>query len=276
MARDYNDKMKELIAANKPRDAQQAAAIFQTKVTKSLEGNLASAEGAERARTRLAAYTASPSVYDDLVKIMGALRARDALAKFGAALPEKIPKFDDAQVRKITALLNAFRKKDPDALPFALALVARRLKTPLELVRLATKASRSRRAADVAATPYAIAVSMALDQIDDKRVALLIALKKNRVVVGRDILADIDACESALLGAIRELDASEWGRRLHTIRDSIVELVEAEVSRFPDEVGHILKLRDVRGDRFLADLVWKGRDAISDGATFCKRLIGQA
>jgi hypothetical protein len=276
MARDYNDKMKELIAANKPRDAQQAAAIFQTKVTKSLEGNLASAEGADRARTRLAAYTASPSVYDDLVKMMGALRARDALAKFGAALPEKIPKFDDAQVRKITALLNAFRKKDPDALPFALALVAGRLKTPRELVRLATKASRSRRAADVAATPYAIAVSMVLDQVDDKRVALLIALKKNRVVVGRDILADIDACESALLGAIRELDASEWGRRLHTIRDSIVELVEAEVSRFPDEVGHILKLRDVRGDRFLSDLVWKGRDAISDGATFCKRLIGQA
>jgi hypothetical protein len=164
------------------------------KVTKSLEGNLA-----ERARGRLAACTASPSVYDDL-----------------------------------------------------------------------------RRAADVAATPYAIAVSMVLDQIDDKRVALLIALKKNRVVVGRDILADIDACESALLGAIRELDASEWGTRLHTIRDSIVELVEAEVRRFPDEVGHILKLRDVRGDRFLSDLVWKGRDAISDGATFCKRLTGQA
>jgi hypothetical protein len=59
------------------------------KVTKSLEGNLA-----ERARGRLAACTASPSVYDDL-----------------------------------------------------------------------------RRAADVAATPYAIAVSMVLDQIDDKRVA---------------------------------------------------------------------------------------------------------
>jgi hypothetical protein len=35
-------------------------------------------------------------------------------------------------------------------------------------------------------------------------------------------------------------------------------------------------LRDVRGDRFLADLVWKGRDAISDSTTFCKRLIGQA
>jgi hypothetical protein len=113
MARDYNDQMKTLIASNKPRDAQQAAATFQVKVTKSLEGNLASPEGAERARSRLAAYTASPTVYGDLVKVMEALRAREALAKLGAALPERIPRFDDVQVSKITALLNSLRKKEP-------------------------------------------------------------------------------------------------------------------------------------------------------------------
>jgi len=186
MARDYNEQMKALIASNKPKDIQQSAAIFQVKVAKSLEGNLASPAGAERARARLAAYTASPSVYGDLVKMMGALRARDALAKFGAALPKDILKFDDAKVGKITKLLDAFRKKDPAAVPFALALVAGRLKAPRELVRLATKAARSRSAADVAATPYAIAISMVLDQIDDKRIALRVSLKKNRVVDARD------------------------------------------------------------------------------------------
>jgi hypothetical protein len=276
MARDYNDKMKSLIASNKPRDAQQAAAIFQVKVTKSLEGNLASPEGAERARGKLAAYTASPSVYGDLVKTMAALRAREPLAKFGKALPERIAKFDDGQVGKITALLNSFRKNDPDAVPFALALVAGRLKTPRELMRLATKAARSRSAADVAATPYAIAVSMVLDQIDDKRVALLITLKKNRIIVARDILADIDRTESALWAGIRELDASEWGTRLSDIRRAIVDLVVAEVSRFPDEIGHVLKLRDPRSSGLLTDMIGKGRDALSDGATFCKRLVGQA
>jgi hypothetical protein len=276
MARDYNNQMKALIASNKPKELQQAAAIFQVKVTKSLEGNLASADGAERARTRLAAYTASPSVYGDLVKMLGALRARDALAKFGAALPEKIAKFDEAQVGKITALLDAFRKKDPNAVPFALALVAGRLKTPRELIRLATKAARGRSAAEVAATPYAVAVSMVLDQVDDKRVALRVALRKNRIIVARDILADIDSTESALLAGIRELDASEWGTRLRDIRAAIVALVEAEVSRFPDEIGHVLKLRDLRGNGLLGGLIWKGRDAISDGAFFCKRLIGQA
>jgi hypothetical protein len=275
MARDYEDQMKGLIASNKAKDAQQAALVFQTKVAKSLEGNLASADGAERARGKLAAYTASPSVYSDLVKVMGALRAREALAGFGKALPEKIAKFDDAQVDKITGLLDAFRNKDTDAVPFALALVAGRLKTPRELMQLAIKPARSRRAADVAATPYAVAVSMVLDQLDEKRIALRVALRKNRVVDGRDILAEIGKTEAAIQAGIRELADSEWGARLRDIRAAIVADVETEVSRFPPELGHILQVHNGRGDGLLSGLVWKGRDAITDGASFCKRLIGQ-
>ena len=276
MARDYNEQVKLLIASNKVRDAQQAAATFQTKVAKSLEGNLRSPEGVERARSKLAFYTASPSAYGDLVKMMGAFRASEALAKFGAALPGKILKFDDAQISKITALLDSFRKKDPDAVPFALALVAARLRTPRELMHIATKTARGRNAADIAATPYAIAISMVLDQVDDKRIALRVALKKNRVTIARDVLADINRTEAALRVGIREFDASEWGTRMGEIRNAISVLVEAEVNRFPDKLGHILELRNSHGNGFLADLVWKGRDAISDGAIFCKRLIGQA
>ena len=52
--------------------------------------------------------------------------------------------------------------------------------------------------------------------------------------------------------------------------------VEAEVNRFPDQLGHILELRNSRGNGLLTGLIGKGRDAISDGAIFCKRLIGQA
>lgn len=275
MARDYNAQMKLLITAKKAKDVQAAAATFQTKVTKSLEGNLASPEGAERARTKLAHYTASPSAYGDLVKMMGALRASEALAKFAAALPEKILKLDDPQVSKITALLDSFRKNDPRAVPFALALIAGRLRTPRELLRVATKTARGRSATDIAASPYAIAVSMVLDQMDDKRIALHLALKKNRVTIARDVLADIDQTEAALRVGIRELDASEWGTRLAQIRDGIAVLVEAEVSRFPDQLGHILKSRS-SGQGLLTGLIGKGRDAISDGAFFCKKLIGQA
>jgi hypothetical protein len=276
MARDFNEQMIPLIAANKARDLQQAAATFQSKVAKSLEGNLRSPEGIERVRSKLAFYTASPSAYGDLVKMMGALRASEALARFGAALPESIPKLDDVRIGKITALLDSFSKQNADAVPFALALLAGRLNTPRELMHVATRAARSRSATDVAATPYAIAISMVLDQIDDKRIALLLALRKNRVTIARDVLADINRTEAALRVGIREFDASEWGTRMAEIRNAIAALVEAEVNRFPDQLGHILELRNARGNGFLTGLIGKGRDAISDGAIFCKRLIGQA
>jgi len=263
-----------LIASGKHKEAQLAAVTFQTKVTKAVEGFLKSPATGEQARTKLAAYTASRSAFGDLIKIMAALRAREPIAKFNEALPAKISKFDDAQVGKIASQLAAFRKTDADALPFALALVAARLKTPWQLIRLATKASLSKSAADVAATSNAIAVSMVLDQIDDNRQALRMALKNNRVIVARDILADVYNTEYALRVRIRELEESEWGKRLRQIMDEIAALVDAEVSRFPDEVGHVLTSRSLRKhDLFagrLAHLAWKARDAVGDALSFAK------
>ena len=72
----------------------------------------------------------------------------------------------------------------------AITLIAKRLRTPWHLIRLATKAAASKNAADVARTPYAVAVSMVLDRLDDRRLALRIALKNNRVIIARDLLAD--------------------------------------------------------------------------------------
>ena len=278
MARDYNAQMKDLITADKQREIQQAASVFQTKVAKSLEGVLASPEGAAQVRTKLAAYTASPAAFGDVAKMMGALRAREALAKFDDALPAKITKFDDPQVAKITALLDTFRAKNAGAVPFALALVAKRLKTPWQLIRLAIKPARSKKAADVAATPYGISVSMVLDQLEDRRLALRMALKHNRIINAREILIEIYDTEYALQVRIDEFDESEWGTRLHAIMEAIATLVEAEVSRFPSEVGHVLDSRSLRGHQSLSGrlthLAWKGRDAITDSAAFCKKLIG--
>lgn len=280
MARDYNDQMKGLIATNKPRELQLAAATFQTKVTKALEGLLKSPEDAERARAKLATYTASPSAYGDLTKIVAALHAREALAKFSETLLLTIAKFDDAQVAKISADLDSLRRQDADAVPFALALIARRLATPWQLIRLATKASPTRNAADVAATPNAVAVSMVLDQLDDNRHALRIALKNGRVVVARDILVGVYDTEHALQVRIRGLEQSEWGKRLCDIMGAIATLVDGEVKRFPDKLGHVLTSRSLRRHNLLAGrlthLAWKGRDAIRDSTTFCKKLVGQA
>ncbi|SHK81279.1 hypothetical protein SAMN05444159_4245 [Bradyrhizobium lablabi] len=278
MARDYANGI-DLIGADNKREAQQAASTFQTKVLKSLENTLSTPDGANQTRTKLATYTASRSVFDDLTKMLGVLRAREALSKFNEALPPSLGKFEDAQVAKATQWLDAFAKKNTEALPFALALVARKLKTSWHLIRLATKPAPSKNAADIAAMPYAITVTMVLDRLDDKRAALRVALKNNRVLVAKEILTDIYDTEYALQVRIDALEESDWGKRLHYLMNAIAELVETEVRRFPDNVGHVLGSRSLRSHHSLAGrltyLAWKGRDVVSGGAAYCKKLIGQ-
>lgn len=280
MTRDFVHQVKDLIAGDKHKEARRAVTAFQTKVVKYLESTLRDADSAGHTRLKLATYTASRSAYDDLVKIMQALRARDALAKFNSALPERIAKFDDVQVRKMTALLHGFGKQNADAVPFAIALIAQRLRTPWQLIFLATKAAASRSAADVAKAPYAIVLSMVLDRIDDDRVLLQIALRNNRVVVARDLLAEIYDIEHALHLRVDQLDQSPWGERLTSLMGRIASLVEAEVARFPDEVGHVLASRSLRSRDSLAgklaQLASKGRDAVSSSAANFMKLINAA
>ena len=281
MARDFNAQMRSLMGnEKKQKELQQAVSVFQTKVVKYLESTLSDPEAGEMTRAKLATYTAARSAYGDLQKIMGALRARETIAKFSKAIPEKFAKFDDAQVAAMTALLDAVRKQNEEAVPFAIALIGKRLKTPWHLIRLATKAAASKNYADVAATPYAAAVSMVLDRIDDGRAALRIALKQNRVIIARDLLSEIYDTEYSLKVRVDRFDESEWGVRLQASMDAIAELVAAEISRFPADVGHVLASRSLRSHDSLVGkltyMAWKGRDAVTNGAAYCKKLINAA
>ena len=279
MARDYAKNVADLIASDKQREARQAAATFQTKVMKSMENILGSPDSASQIRGRLAAYTASPAVFDDLVKMLSALRVRDELAKLSEALPAKINRLEDAELAKVTPLLDAFAKANRDQVPFALTLVAGRLKPQWQLIRLATKAAPTKNAADVAATPYAIAITMVLDRLEDKLAKLRIALKHERILVAKEILVDIYDTEYALRVRI-ELAESDWGKRLDVLMASITALVESEIKRFPDNVGHVLGSRSLRSHNSIADRVtywaWKGRDALNAGVARCKNIVAGA
>jgi hypothetical protein len=273
MARDYATQITDLVAADKQKEARQAAHVFQTKVTKSLENTLRSPETSEQVRAKLATYTMSRTAYDDLTKLVCVLRARDALAKFEKALPANIDKFDDARLAKMKQLLDGFGKDNAEDIPFALALVATRLRTSWHLIYLATKAAPSKHAADIAATPYAITVSMALDRLDDRRSALRIALKNSRILVAKELLIDIYDIENALQVHIDDLEESEWGQRLERLMKATADLVATEVSRFPDNVGHILGSRSLRGHRSLAGRLgyWA-----NEGAAHLKKFVNRS
>ncbi len=280
MARDYTKQITELLAADKQKEARQAASVFQTKVLKSMESNLASPELTKQIREKLATYTASRAVYPDLTKMLSVLRVRDDLAKLGEALPTKIKHLEGAELGKVMPLLDRFAKAHPEQIPFALTVIGSRLKTSWELIRLATKTAPTKNAADVATSPYAVAVQMVLDGLEDKRRMLSFALKHERVLVAKELLIDIYDTEYALQVRIDNLADSDWGRRLQEVMASISALVESEVSRFPENVGHVLGSRRLRSYDSLAGRVtywaWKGRDAVHDGFAVVRRMTGVA
>jgi len=142
------------------------------------------------------------------------LRARDALAKFSDALPASIRKFDDPQVTKISGLLDAFREETSRRAALRAGVGGDTAQDSLAIDRLATKAAPSKNAADIAATPYAITVSMVLDRMDDNRSALRVSLRNERILVAKSILTEMYDTEYALQVRIDRLDEADWGKRL--------------------------------------------------------------
>ena len=269
MARDYSEAMTNVLVGGRSQEASQIANGFQTKVVKSLEGMLGSGDGEKAVEHGLAQYTTSRTCMNDLRKIFAALQARDQLVAFGAALPPKIDHFDGEAVAKVQALLDAVVAKHSQGLPFALTIVMKRLTHPWQLIHLAIQSSHSRAAEDVAASRYALAVSMVLDHLDDRRWLLGQAIKTNRIESAKEILIDIYDIEYQLHDWIARLDQSCWGRRLEEFMAALAVDLDAEYHTIPGDIHgdlhHVLEGIERRrpGAGLLHHLWLKGRDALA-------------
>jgi hypothetical protein len=277
MARDYLAELKRLMASGKQREAEQAVQTFQTKAVKYLEGTLASGHGAEQARARLAAHAGSPATFDDLTKMLCALKAREALAKFAQALPARIDKLVGERLDKTRTALDAFAADHGDAVPFALTLVAKHLVAPWQLVRLATKAADTKSTKEIAATPYSVAVTMVLNMLDDKVDALGIDLANEHVARAKETLVEIYDMEYAVRVRINLSDESAWGRRLDAIMARLSEVLDSEMHNLPAGLHHVLGAAGLKRHESvlgqLTRLTWKLRDVVAGSATYGRHML---
>lgn len=278
MAREYATKVESLNAQNDIRGAQRAAAEFQVKVVKSIENIMRSNDGMVQVRANFARFTSSQATIDDLVKMVTVLRNQEALAAFIAALPEHIRSFDGDVLLKARKQLGVIRTKHAEALPFALAILTRRLKAAWQLMRLATKVADSKDVADVAATPYALAVDMVLDHLNDRRAALCAALRINKVPIARDILTDIYDIEYAIRVRLDGLAGSEWGKRLEALMEAVAVDLNNELHNIPGELHHVLSSPSLRNHNTLAArltyFAWKVHDALTMQPAVLMRMLG--
>ena len=269
MAREYIAKAGKAISNNNRLEADKLASAFRKKVLGYLDGTIRSAEGVAVLQDGLRKYTSS-AAFGDLAKMFTVLRESEALAEFSAALPDRIKKFDGQVFAKVLKQLNAFKARHADAVPFALTMIAKRLETPWQLMYLATKTVESKAPAAISATPYAIVVSMALDQIDEKQLLLRIALRNNRITIAKGILREIYAIEEALKARI-DLGNSDWGNRLRDTMAAVAAALDSEVERSRAHCGnlsHVLESSALRPAQSLKErlgqAVRKGRTMLAD------------
>ena len=276
MVRAYLSDMKQFIATGRQHEIDMATQVFQNKAVKYLEGALRSASSLEQARARLVAYGAAKAGLDDLTKMLRALRARDALTQFARALPARIDKLDGARLDKTKAALDAFAADNGEAIPFAIILVGQRLAAPWQLIRLATKAVETKDAAAIAATPYAMAVGMVLDQLEDQAEVLYAALKDEHLPRAKELLTGIYDVEHQL-GVRIDFGTSPWGRQLDTIMARVERYLNTEMTTLPSGLRHVLGSRGLKSHLSLAgQLTWlkyKCRDALTGSVAYGRNLF---
>ncbi|TQF25981.1 hypothetical protein UNPF46_35655 [Bradyrhizobium sp. UNPF46] len=238
MAADYIASANEVISAGRQSEARQMARAFQKKALISLNGLLGSAEGAASLQDGLMAYTSSHATFDDLKKMLRYLDMQRELEDFGGALAPKIARLEGAGLDKVLGLLSGLKARRVDAVPFALTILAKRLETSWELLSVATTPADDRAAARIATGSFAIAVSMVLDQIEEKHLLMQFALRNNRPVRAKEIVGEIYRIEQALRTQI-ELQGSDWARRLDGLMTAVQAAVDAEISSIPGDHRHL-------------------------------------
>ena len=194
-------------------------------------------------KSRALARVGPPNVIEDLYSIGAVLQVREAIATVNEKLPRFLRTFGDAQIASVTATLNIPVLQTPQMLPFALSIVVQRMTARWQIIRLAIKIAASDDEIRVAATPYGVAVTIALHDLSCVAAILRMDIKRGHF----DNVADnLKALHDGVRGLRTELDLrndSAWGKQLTSIRADISNALQSEIDSVPGRVRRILRQR---------------------------------
>jgi hypothetical protein len=216
------------------RKFQFAAAEAIVKVATPVQG-----DDRHRSLSRIGA----PNVVEDLLSIGSVLRAREAMETLGSRIPSQLRALTDSQIASVTSALNVPSLQTPQLLPFALSLIMQRLAAPWQIIRLAIKMAASDDEIRVAATPYGIAVTLALHDLSFLAACLRTDIRRGQF---DNVGEQLKTLHDGVRGLRTELDLrndSNWGRQLTSIRADISNSLQSEIDSVPGRVRRILRQR---------------------------------
>lgn len=220
--------------------SEAAARKFQLAAADAIV-SIATVPGDDRQRTL--SRVGPPDVVEDLLAIGSVLRAREALDALSSRLPGQIRALNDSQIASVTEVLKVPSLQTPQLLPFALSLIMQRLAAPWQIIRLAIKMAASDDEIRVAATPYGVAVSIALHDLSYLAACLRTDIRRGHFDYVGEMLKTL---HDGVRGLRTELDLrndSAWGRQLTSIRADISNSLQSEIDSVPGRVRRILRQR---------------------------------
>jgi hypothetical protein len=194
-------------------------------------------------KQRALARVGPPNVIEDLLPIGSVLQAREALDTLSGRLPSFLRMFGESQIGSVSTSLSVPVLQTPQLLPFALSLVMQRLSAPWQIIRLAIKMAGSDDEIRVAATPYGVAVTIALHDLSFLAASLRTDIKRGHF---DNVAEHLKALHDGVRGLRTELDLrndSIWGRQLASIRADISNALQSEIDSVPGRVRRLLRQR---------------------------------
>jgi hypothetical protein len=184
-----------------------------------------------------------PDMIEDLPLIALVLQAREAFETLDSRLPSYLRVFGEQQIASVTSALNVPSLQTPQLLPFALSLVMQRLTASWQIIRLAIRMAGSDDELRVAATPYGIAVTIALHDLSCRTAILRTDIRRGHF---ENVADHLKMLHDGVRGLRTELDLrndSAWARQLVAIRADISNALQSEIDSVPGRVRRLLRQR---------------------------------
>jgi hypothetical protein len=238
---------RALGAQDRPKVDQLVRALQDRAVARMTEA-VAALDANDKARRRFAVQVGTPRAIDDVTALTRILSVRDQLADLARRLPDHIRAFDHDPVDEVKGIFENAKKalqKEPSQRKslslFGLVLVCNRLAAPWQLMRIATRTAESDDVARIAASPYAAAVDIVLNDLEHMVGDLRAELKE-----GRPVASLLKTMHDAVRGLRTEMDLSvdsPWSRQLAAIRGAVSNLLTAEMETTTGRVQRLLRPR---------------------------------
>jgi hypothetical protein len=248
-----SEDVHRALLANDLTKAEQLVRALHDRAVHRIREVLAAASSDEKAQRRLAVQVGTPRALDDVATLFNILQVRDILGDVAWRIPDHIRTFDRDQVDAVRTHLEAAvtakalegaAAKKSDVLLYGLIMVMVRLAVPWQLIRIAIHAADTDDTARIAETPYAPAVTIALNELEG-----MVAELRSEFKAGRPIISMLKELHDAARGLRTELDLSvdsAWSRQLAAIRSAVSSHLTPEIEATPGRVRRLLRPRPTK------------------------------